>query len=122
MSDDIPDDTLNQAMDDHEAKQTKGQATAVVAQPYFSPSELAESKWPDIWRKKVLCCNNGLTAPDSEIWPDVNTRCVMCGGKFVEDVCALVCGPSVNHNQVITTEQSILTASITFSGICCLLV
>ena len=53
MSDDIPDDPLNQAMDDHEAKQTKGQAEVVVAQPYFSPSELAESKWPDVWRKKV---------------------------------------------------------------------
>ena len=39
VSDDIPDDLLNQAMDDHEAKQTKGQAEVVVAQPYFSPSE-----------------------------------------------------------------------------------
>ena len=84
VSDDIPDDLLNQAMDDHEAKQTKGQAEVAVTQPYFSPSELAESKWPDVWRKKVLLCN-----PESEedIWPDINERCVMCGGKFVADVC-----------------------------------
>ena len=38
VSDDIPDDLLNQAMDDHEAKQTKGQAEVAVTQPYFSPS------------------------------------------------------------------------------------
>ena len=56
------------------------------AQPCFSPSELDEPKWPDIWRKKVLCCN---PKSEEDTWPDINTRCVMCGGKFVEDVCCL---------------------------------
>ena len=87
VSDVIPDDILNQAMDDFDAKTEKHEPKAAVLQPRstaFSPSDLDASKWPDTWRKKVLRCN---PTSEADIWPDINSRCVMCGGKFVSDVC-----------------------------------
>ena len=58
----------------------KHEPKAAVLQPRstaFSPSDLDASKWPDTWRKKVLRCN---PTSEADIWPDINSRCVMCGG------------------------------------------